>query len=300
MDATLDELNASHGIPGQLKFEAGAGGLPVAAIENEHATASVCLLGGHVLSCQPRGGEPVVWLSKQSRFEAGSPIRGGIPVCWPWFAAHPEDATKPFHGFARLSLWSVLDAEGVEEGATCVRLRMGDNAETRALWPHAFSLEIAVTVGRELHVELTTRNLDPESVTCAAALHTYFHVGDIAQIAVHGLDGCRYREEAGGSGVQCGPVTFSGEVDRLYQNTEATCTIEDPALGRRIRIAKEGSRSTVVWNPWAEKARRMPDFGDDEYPGMVCVETANARNDAITIAPHGAHTMKAVIATQPL
>jgi glucose-6-phosphate 1-epimerase len=299
--ATLDELNCRHGIPGRLAFEAGPGGLPVATIRNDHATASVCLAGGHVLTFQPHGHEPVLWLSAQSRYEIGKSVRGGIPVCWPWFSAHPEDATKPFHGFARLMLWSVLGGETAEGGAIRVRLFLSDSAETRALWPHTFALEIAVTVGRELQVELTSRNPGPEPWTCTAALHTYLSVGGVAQIAVQGLDGCRYVEDkAAGVQIQRGPVTFDREVDRLYSGTTATCAVEDPVLKRRIRIAKAGSRSTVVWNPWIDKSRRMPDFGDEEYHGMVCVETANAGEDVITVPPGGSHSLKAVISVEAM
>jgi len=294
-DSTLDALNDRHGIAGRLAFEAGPGGLPVAAIENAHACATVCLLGGHVLAFQPRGHEPVLWVSERSRFEAGRPIRGGIPVCWPWFAAHPEDATKPFHGFVRTALWSVLDTETVADGATRVRLRTGDSAQTPALWPHAFELEIDVTVGPELRVELIASNRGQAPWTCTGALHTYLSVGDVAQIAIHGLDGCSYVEDAPGRRLQQGPVTIDREVDRVYLDTAATCTVEDPGLGRRIRVAKSGSRSTVVWNPWVDKARRMADFGDDEYRRMVCVETANAGEDAVTVPPDGEHRLAARI-----
>jgi len=298
-DVHPNRLNERYGLPGHLGFEPGPGGLPVATIENADAAASVCLAGGHVLSFRPHGAEPVLWLSRHSRFESGRPIRGGIPVCWPWFAAHPEDPAKPFHGFARLAHWSVLGTEALDGGNTRLRLGLTDDEATRRLWPHAFELEMAVTVGRDLHVALTARNPGPEPFTCTGALHTYFRVGEVARIAVHGLNGCRYREAGTDGGVQQGPVTFDREVDRLYLDTDAACTIEDPVLARRIRVAKAGSRSTVVWNPWIDKARRMPDFGDDEYTGMVCVETANAGTDAVTIPPGGAHCLEARIAVEP-
>ena len=299
-DADLQALNDGFAIAGHVSFRAGPGGVAVAEIANAHACAAVALPGGHVLGFQPGGHEPVLWLSRQSRFEVGKAIRGGIPVCWPWFAAHPDDPGKPFHGFARLSLWSVTGTAVAADGATCVRLGLRDTGATRALWPHAFELEIAVTVGPELRVELSARNPGEEAWTCTAALHSYFRVGDVTQIAIHGLEGCRYVEDGAERARQQGAVTIDREVDRVYFDTTATCTIEDPGMGRRIRVAKSGSRSTVVWNPWAEKARRLEDFGDDEYPGMVCVETANTRADVVTVPPGGEHCLAALIGVEQL
>ncbi len=299
-DADLQALNDRFAIAEHVSFRAGPGGLAAAQIANAHASAAVALLGGHVLAFQPRGHEPVLWLSRQSRFEVGKPIRGGVPVCWPWFSAHPDDPGKPFHGFARLSLWSVTGTAVVADGATQVRLGLRDTGETRSLWPHAFELEVAVTVGTRLRVELSARNLGEEAWTCTAALHSYFSVSDVTQIAIHGLDGCDYVEAGGGPTRQQGPVTINREVDRVYVDTTATCAIEDPGMGRRISVAKAGSRSTVVWNPWAEKARRLEDFGDDEYPGMVCVETANSRADVVTIAPGAKHCLAVLISVEDL
>jgi len=297
-DSTLDALNGRLGSAGRVSFKAGPGGLPVAAITNAHASGTVALLGGQVTAFQPYGHEPVLWVSKRSYHEIGRAVRGGIPVCWPWFGPHPTDPGKPSHGFVRTRMWSVLGADIVGNGATQVRLGISDASDTRALWPHRFELEISVAIGEELRVDLVVRNPGSEEWTCTGALHTYLNVRDVTRIAIHGLDGCCYDEDSAEPRLQRGPVTIGSEVDRVYFDTTSPCTIEDPGLRRRIRIAKAGSRSTVVWNPWIEKARRLQDFGDDEYLDMVCVETANTRYDPVTLPPGGEHRLSAVISVE--
>ncbi len=301
MATTTAELNERFGIPGELEFVEGPGGLPVASIRNEGGGAGVCLLGGHVLSYEPSGQEPVLWVSAESHFEVGRPIRGGIPVCWPWFAGQVPAPGLPAHGCVRTRLWEVRGTESLD-AATRIVLGITDDEETRALWPHRFDLEIAVTVGAELRVDLTARNTDDEAWSCTGALHSYFAVGDVEQVCVLGLDGCRYlnKVEEFAEQRQRGPITVASEVDRIYTETTAECTIEDPVLGRRIRVAKEGSHTTVVWNPWVDKSARMEDFGDEEYHGMLCVETANAGEDVVTLEPGEAHRLTAVISAEAL
>ena len=238
----------------------------------------------------------MLWVSERSWFEVGRPIRGGIPVCWPWFGTQAPAPGLPHHGCVRTRLWQVRGTESLDV-ATRIVLGLGDDAETRAVWPHGFDLEIAVTVGAELSVALTARNTDSGPWSCTGALHSYFSVGDVAAVKVHGLEGCRYvtKVEDPPEDRQQGPITIGAEVDRVYTGTTAECVIEDPVLGRRIRVAKEGSRTTVVWNPWVEKSRRMEDFDDDEYQGMLCVETANAGGDVITLRAGESHRLGATI-----
>lgn len=296
-DSDAAQLDKHFGIPGQISFAAGPGGLTVAELRNPFATAQIALHGGHVLSYQPAGQAPVLWVSSQSRYEPGTAIRGGIPVCWPWFADHPSDATKPAHGFARTATWEVDQALTNAWGAGQLRLRLEPNAATRALWPFSFRLELVVTVGAALEVELVANNTGEEPLRCTAALHSYFAVRDAAQVRVRGLEGRRYidKVDGGRTKVQDGAVTISGEVDRVYLDSDGPCAIEDPVAGQRIEIAKSGSRSTVVWNPGPEKAQRMRDFGDQEYRETVCVETANAGDDVVTVAPGGEHRLRAAI-----
>jgi len=294
---TINFLNDTYAISDHVAFKAGPGDLPVAEINNAFASATVSVHGGHVISFQPHGQAPVLWASKHSAYAEGKAIRGGIPVCWPWFGPHPTDSSKPAHGFVRTQMWAVIGTSVAANDATQVRLRITDDETTQALCPYPFELDIIITVGTELEVELVARNTGNETFTCGGALHSYFTVSDVRAIAIHGLDGCSYIDQLDPAQlkVQHGPITFNAETDNVYLDTTATCRIEDPGLSRHIEIAKSGSHSTVVWNPWIAKAQRMPDFGDQEYLGMVCVETANAKDDVVTLPPAGEHALRAVI-----
>jgi glucose-6-phosphate 1-epimerase len=294
----LQSLNQRFGQPG-LAFESGPGGLAVATIANHHGEATVALHGGHVLAFQPRGHKPVLWVSRQSRYAAGTPIRGGIPVCWPWFGPHPVDAAKPAHGFARISSWSVID--GTVGEITRLRLALTDSAATQALWPYPFRLELTVTVGHRFEVDLLVRNPGPEPFTCAGALHSYFAVSDIAGVAVDGLQGCAYLDKAANyeRREQTGPIAIAGETDRVYLDTIGDCTISDAGWQRTVRVGKRGSRTTVVWNPWVARARQLADFGDDEYREMICVETANTADDQVTVQPFGEHRLVTILSAEP-
>lgn len=294
----LSTLNHQFAIAGTLNFELLPGNLIAARIRNAGAEAVVALHGGHVLSYVPHGGRDLLWLSKFSYFAPGKPIRGGIPVCWPWFGAHPEDPALPAHGFARLQEWEVQRTTVLASGAAQLSLRLPERPEFSRGWPHRFTLELVVTMSDRLEVELIAGNPGPAPYSFTAALHNYFTVGEIATTTVTGLDGVAYLDTVGGADrgeLQHGPIQFTAETDRIYFNTDSPCFIHDPALGRTIRVAKSGSRTTVVWNPWIAKSARMPDFGDAEYLGMLCVETANARADTIVLAPGQSHRLKTII-----
>jgi D-hexose-6-phosphate mutarotase len=297
MDHSLQTLNQRFSLADQLTFVAGPGDLPTARIHNEHARAEICLLGAHVLSFQPHNEEPVLWLSEESNFAVGKPIRGGIPVCWPWFAAHPTDSSKPSHGFVRTALWSVLATRTLDGGETRIELGIDSSADTLALWPHRFTLQLAATVGKTLTVELISRNPGNVDFTYTGALHSYFTVSDAAGIAIHGLADVDYldKTESFARKTQRGPIQITQPTDRIYLDTDAECVIEDSGLGRRIHIGKENSHTTVVWNPWIAGAARLPDFGDDEYRGMVCVETARAAEDIATVLAGGEDRLTARI-----
>jgi D-hexose-6-phosphate mutarotase len=295
----LQALNDQFAIPGYLTFSANPEGFPIAEIANQHATAQVALAGGQVARYQPRGAEPALWVSRLSSYAVGKAIRGGIPVCWPWFAQHPSDPSKPFHGFARTLMWQVRGS-GVMDDATELRLGLAESEATLEIWPYPFDLELAITVGPQLRAELIARNTGEAPFTAGGALHTYFQVGDVTRVAIHGLDGTSYIDKVDGGArkTQAGPVTITAETDRIYLDTDAECVIDDPALGRRIRVGKSGSRTTVVWNPWAEKARQIPDCGDEEYLNFVCVETTNAVDDVFEIAPGGEHRLVQTVAVE--
>jgi len=284
---TLEELNGKYGLSGALKFGPGPGGLTVATVRAAEGTATIALYGGHVLGFEPKGEQPVLWLSPRARFAAGTPIRGGVPICWPWFSTHPSDPSKPFHGFARISDWTVLASGRDDGGRVWLRLGLSETPATRAHWPHRFGLRYTVMVGRELGLELAVCNPAKAPYTYTAALHTYFAVSNVEAVSVAGLDGAEYfdKTEAQARKRQQGPVTIRGEVDRLYVQTESECVIDDPGWQRRIRVAKWGSRTSVVWNPGAKRAVELTDIGEDVYRDMLCVETVNAAEDVVTVKP---------------
>ncbi|MDD5403354.1 MAG: D-hexose-6-phosphate mutarotase [Sulfuricella sp.] len=301
MTLTTD-LNQRFAIPGHVAFKEGPGGLVVAEVANALAESSIALQGAHVMSFQPRGQEPVIWLSKFAKFAPGKSIRGGVPVCWPWFGPHAGDAALPGHGFARTVMWQVLESKALGDGATFLRFGLVENETTRAQWPHASSAELEVTVGGALRVVLVTRNKGNAAFVLGEALHTYFHISDVANMKITGLDGCAYLDKVGPTTrkTQHGAIVIESEVDRVYLDTSADLLIEDSGFKRRIRIASEGARSAVVWNPWVEKAEKMGDFGPEGYRGMVCVETANAIDNVVTVQPGEEHRMAAVYSVEPL
>jgi glucose-6-phosphate 1-epimerase len=287
--------------PSGLTFTALPGGLTAAVIAADHATARVALQGGQVLAFQPRGQRPVLFVSRHSHYAEGRAIRGGIPVCWPWFGPHPADPTRPAHGFARTALWSVRASEMIPAGTTRLRLGLTDSDATRRLWPHRFELELTVTVGPVLDVALRIRNPGPAAFTCTGALHSYLRVSDIGRVTVGGLEGGAYLDTVAGHAraEQAGPVTIAGETDRIYLDTTADCLVADAGWGRVIRLAKRGSRTTVVWNPWTARARQLPDLGDEEYRQMLCVETANAAGDQVTVPAGGEHELATTLGIEP-
>ena len=288
---TEQQLNAQFGIPGQLSFRDDASGLIVA----EMATASLCLQGAHLMAWQPRSqAVPVLWLSRDAKLAAGKSIRGGVPVCWPWFGAHASESGFPAHGYARTVPWQVVESGTEPDGATRLTLRLAESEKTRAKWPHSCTLDLTVIVGERLRMELSTENTGESDFAVSEALHAYFRVGDIGAVHVAGLAGCDYWDKVGGSTLkkQDDIIRFAGETDRVYINTAAECVIEDDRLKRRIHVAKSGSLSTVVWTPWTAKADRMGDLGQpDGWREMLCVESANAIENTVMVAAGTKHTL---------
>ena len=293
-----DRLNAKLAVADGAHFEPGQGGLTRIVLRSPHATAHVYQHGGHVTHFQPHGKPPVLWMSQRSAFEAGKPIRGGIPLCFPWFGPRADHPEAPAHGFARTSNLKVRSLERTERGVQ-LTLVLDWTPRTFDIWPHAFSLVYRIHLTDRLELALTVSNHGQQAMRFEEALHTYFAVGDIHRTTVTGLEGATYIDKMDQLAVKPQgpePIRFTGETDRVYQDTTSACMIHDEAGARRIEVAKAGSKSTVVWNPWIEKARRMPDFGDDEWPGMLCVETANVAQHAIELQPGDSHTLEATIA----
>ncbi len=292
---TAQQLNKQFGISGHLSFREDASGLIVADITNAQATAALCLQGAHLMTWQPNSqAKPVVWLSRDAKLVAGKSIRGGAPVCWPWFGAHATESAFPGHGYARTVPWRVMESGIEPDGATRLTLRLVTSDKTRAQWPYECALDLTVSIGETLRMELATENCGATDFVIGEALHTYFHIGDIAAVRVQGLEVCEYWDKVGGSTLkkQSGAISFSGETDRVYIDSAAQCVIEDNQLKRRIHIAKSGSLATVVWTPWAEKADKMGDMGrPDGWRGMLCVESANALDNVVKVAAGTRHTM---------
>lgn len=292
----IDKLNRQFGISNQLTFSNHFGELAIAQIQNEYAQAKISINGGQVLHFQPTNEEDVLWLSPNSELKAGRPIRGGIPVCWPWFGPHAERADFPLHGFARLLPWEVVSSNKNDKGEIELALCLQHNDDTIKYWPYQFKLALKVTVGKELTVELTTFNEDNKPFIISEALHSYFLVQQVDKIAIDGLDKVAYWDKVDGMNkIQDGLVKISEETDHVYLNTPASCFLSLPSFKRRIQVDKDGSHTTVIWNPWREKAAKTPDIGESVFHKMVCVETANAFQNQIQIAPGASHRMKTVI-----
>ena len=285
-------------LPPTVSLESGDGGLPRLSVTNAQARAEIYLHGAHVTGWQPDGHAPVLWMSGQSVWNATKPIRGGVPICFPWFGPHASDASAPSHGFARLRDWTLVEAHDDESGSTRLTFELTQAASPPAAWPHAFRATYQVGVGTSLTLSLEVDNRGTEPFAFEEALHTYFAVQDVRRIGITGLEAADYLDKVGGTtkrnqGTEA--IRFASETDRVYLNTQSACTIHDLAAGRRIVVSKSGSDVTVVWNPWIAKAKAMADFGDDEWPEMVCVETANANVHAVTLAPGARHTLTATI-----
>ena len=288
-------------LPPSAQLAAGRNGLERLTIQTARGTGEVYLHGAHVTAWRPDGADPVIWVSADSQFHPDKPIRGGVPICFPWFAAHATDASAPMHGFARLSEWTLGSVED-RDGEVHVSFTLTDDDRSRrSAWPYPFTATYRITFGARLGLTLDVANTGTGPLTFEAALHTYFGVGDIRAVGVTGLAGTEYLDKVDGFARKRqgdAPIRFAGETDRVYLESESTCIIHDPRLQRQIAIAKTGSRSTIVWNPWSDKARAMPDFGDNEWPSMLCIETANVREAAVPLEPGSHHTMTAVIAVE--
>ncbi len=299
MTATL--LNERFGIDGVLTFRDIGDGFIIAEINNDLATATVALQGAHLMTWQPTGEKPVIWMSPVATLAASKSIRGGVPICWPWFGPHNSDSSFPGHGFARTVAWDVIATGVNDDGATTISFRIAAIKEHQ--WSHHAPAEMHMVIGSTLQMNLITHNKGSETITVGDALHTYFAVGDASSISIRGLADCDYIDKVDGSTrkTQHGDVTIDSEVDRIYFDQGQAIMIDDPSLGRTIRVAKQHSHSTIVWNPWIDKCHNMGDFGsDDGYLGMVCVESANAADDVVQLAAGERHTLSVCYSVEAL
>ena len=310
------ELQEKFGMPGVLGFEKTESGLVVAQVTAPAAAATIYTQGAHLTHWKPQGQAPVIFLSAKSDMEPGKPIRGGVPVVFPWFSERHDGKTGPMHGFARTTVWELKSAMMAGEDLHLLWMLEPDTV-SRGLGFDHFKVAYRMVIGKTLTLELTVANdsgngggvskAEQEKLGAPLvfeeALHTYYAVVDARKVSVDGLGGVTYIDKVDGfkHKVQpAGAVTLTGRTDRPYLNTEATCVLHDPVGGRKIVVAKSGSKTTVVWNPWDEATAKMADMQADGWLHFTAVETANVDVDTITLAPGKTHTMKAVVSVEAL
>ncbi|USD42018.1 D-hexose-6-phosphate mutarotase [Vibrio sp. SCSIO 43135] len=269
----------------------------VVRVIHEKATAGIALHGGHVVSYKPQGQEDLIWMSKQAVFDGKAALRGGIPICWPWFGR----IAAPAHGFARNSEWALLEHRENENGVI-IELGLLPSESTLAVWPHQFQAHLLVEIGDELKVTLDVTNTDNQPWTFSGALHTYLTVGDIEQTKTTGM-GAEYIDGLKGGEICQGGETLqlTDTIDRVYTQPSAQITVQDPALNRSLVVENQGHNSAVLWNPWAEGAEGMGDMQDDGYKTFLCVEStlhAPSIEQGKTLQPGESHSLITVISTK--
>ncbi len=294
MPTSLGELNERFGLPGAVRFEAGSGGLVRAVVTAAGAEAHVYLHGAHVTHYRPAGHEPVLFLSPQSRFDAGHAIRGGVPIVFPWFGARAGHPSSPDHGFGRISEWTVAEVKRTGDGVS-IALALDPSQSTRATWAHEFRITARIEVRAALGIALEVENRSEEPFSFEEALHTYLRVGDAERASIAGLEDATYLDKTDGfkrKTLGAAPLLLTEETDRVFLDTRGPYVVTDPVLGRRLTVQKTGSANTVVWNPWRDKSAAMADLGADHWRSMLCVETANVGDSAVRLEPGARHVMR--------
>jgi len=278
-------------------------GLIVVRVDNEFASTQVLLQGAQVLSYVPHGKPDLLWISDDACYEKGRPVRGGVPICWPWFGASSEQPMAPAHGFARNLMWVLEEVTDLNDGATELLFTLESSDESRRLWPYLFTLQYRVVVGPRLELNLTTSNVDSQQWSFTEALHSYLAVQSIERARLSGFFGLDYQDKLSSSSdlqQQGGDLVVAGEVDRIYhtgqrQDDLRGCELSDPASGQTISVAASGSSAVVVWNPWVVKAEALADFANEGYRTMLCIEAANTEPSPVNLKPGESHTLCQVI-----
>jgi D-hexose-6-phosphate mutarotase len=293
-----DQLRSLE-IEGRVTVLEGNGEMLKIEATSDWSTAEIYLHGAHVTDFRKKGEPPVLFTSRFSRFSPGHPIRGGIPVIFPWFG--PREG-EPMHGFARISEWMLHEATTVPDGGVSLRFGL-PNTERWATCP-PFSANYVVTLTERLELELIVTNAsEDQEFPIETCLHSYFHVGDVNAVSVAGLKGTEFLDKADNYTAKSETeemLQIKSEVDRVFYDTTSPVEIHDPKLRRKIRVEKSGSASTVVWNPWTTKSQQMPDFGNTEYQQMLCVESGNIGRNRIVLAPGKSCVLKVAISSEPM
>jgi glucose-6-phosphate 1-epimerase len=286
------ELAAKFRIPGVVEFAETEHGLVKVQVSRGGMTGELFLLGAHVTGWQPASQRPVIFTSAHAVFAPGKAIRGGIPVIFPWFGAHPTAPAAPQHGFARTAEWQLDAVEEIGAEALTLTLSLDVPATASPWWPHAAGLTLRVGFGQELRLDLAVENRSGQPTEFEEALHSYFAVSDVATISLFGLEDCGFIDKTAGmrrSAPARTPLSLTGWTDRVYLDTPDKVLVADPGWRRRVTVAKEGGASTIVWNPWPEKAAAMSDLGADQWRGMICVESGNVADNKIRLGDGAAH-----------
>jgi glucose-6-phosphate 1-epimerase len=301
MARAITESDRRFEIPDTAQVMEGNGGLTKVRITTREVAGEMYLHGAHVTSWKPTGGEEMLFLSTQSRWEKGRAIRGGVPICFPWFGDKADDPKAPAHGFVRTKAWQLQSIAQVGDAVTVSMFTESDES-TRKWWPADFRLVYCATFGRELSLELVVTNMGRSSLRFEEALHAYHRVRNVEKTRIAGLNAVNYldKTDLNRQKVQRGEIAIVSETDRVYLNTSDVIELEDLVSHRRTRVMKENSRTTVVWNPWVQKAHSLSDFADDEWIQMICIETSNVSDFAVELTPGQQHKMKARVRVREL
>jgi len=294
--SAVEELEPRFGIPGVAKLCAGNGGLPRVLITGSHSEGEMYLHGAQVTSWKPAGNDEVLFVSTESRWQEGHAIRGGIPICFPWFRAKADDPKAPAHGFVRTRGWQ-FESVATDRAAVSVSMSTQSDEETRHWWPADFHLTYRVTFGAELTLELVCSNTGKTAFRFEEALHTYNRVADVANVRLQGLDAVHFLDnnESNTEKLQHGDVKIASSTDNAFLGTQNSVGLIDPGLGRHIELEKTNSLTTVVWNPWRQGGARLADLGDEEWTQFLCVEASNILSASVRLAPGEQHKMTAVL-----
>src|SRR5215831_7828335 len=292
----VEELDRRFGIPGVVRICKGNGGLPRIQVTGSRAEGEMYLHGAQVTSWKPAGSDEVLFLSTRSRWQEGHAIRGGIPICFPWFRAKPDDPKAPAHGFVRTKSWQ-LESIADNESGVCVTLSTGSDEQTRRWWPPDFRLVNRVIFSAQLTLELACTNTGKSELHFEEALHTYNRVADVASVRLQGLDTVHFLDNTDSNleKVQQDDLKIASATDNAFLSTQNNVDLIDPGLRRRIRLEKVNSLTTVVWNPWREGASRLKDLGEGEWTEFLCVEASNILAASVSLAPGEEHKMSAVL-----
>jgi len=299
---TIEQLKQQFAIAERLDFSMGPSECVMIDIDTPCAKARIALQGAQVLSYRSADAlHDLFFLSRLTRYGNRRAIRGGVPVCWPWFGDDPSGKGRPAHGFARNRVWDLVDVQQTENDGIKLTLSLTPDPHDQPLWHCSYALQMVLEIDEQLKFSLTTKNLDTESFVISQALHTYFAVSNIEKTQVRGLDNRHYLDKVENfrEKLQQGEIFFQGETDRVYLNSPDKLFIEDTGWSRRIVVESSGSNTTVVWNPW-ERVKALKDMTDDAYQYFVCVETANAANDSVSLSPGESHTISASYRIMPM